>query len=86
MMGFLTSKDREEIEKNFTSELKENERRVLRKLHPFRFDRNSLLVDFYRRGVSVPLLAKISGLSHPHINRLVKGSREKNLCRDFREI
>jgi len=75
-MSFLSSQDRSQIERYFLSELTDAECRTLRKLHPFRKDRDALIRDFYARGISVPLLLKVSGLSESHINRIVRGVRK----------
>jgi hypothetical protein len=75
-MNPLTKGDYLEMEKIFLKSLSPTKKRTLRKLNPYRKERNLLIRKLAGRGVPTSLLAKVSGISPIQIYRI--------LIQDFR--
>lgn len=53
-------------------ELSEDDIKQLRKVNPFRVDRNNKIKELYRRGVKVCVIAEITGLGETTIVRAIR--------------
>jgi len=71
-MGGLRKDDYLAMEKIFLNSLSLKQRNTLRKLNPYRAERNSLIRKLILRGVPVSLLARAAGMSWIQIYRIVK--------------
>ena len=62
--------------------LGDDDAKQIRKDNPFRLDRNDKIRDFCRRGVSMGVLAEVSGLSNNSISKICSDiQREKRAVR-----
>ena len=75
-MGQLTKKECLEKELIFKKSLSPTKKRILRKLWPFRRDRNRLICALARRGVSQWLLSRVSGLGPLQIFRIIRQGKQ----------
>lgn len=77
----LMRADYDEMQRLFLRSLSRSEKMTLKKLCPFRLDRNNLIGRLYRRGVPQSLLARVSGISPVQIWRIVKQHRGRKGAR-----
>jgi hypothetical protein len=70
-MSGMLKRDYLEMEKIFLNSLSVEQRKGMRKLNPYRTERNSLICKLGKKGVPISLLARTSGLSWIQIFRIV---------------